>query len=519
MHMDQLQPAPSETPETSLRKGRLGVVGVVFFVVAAAAPLVGMTGAVPVAIVLGNGAGVPGAYLAVGITLLLFSVGYAAMSHQVTNTGAFFAYVGRGLGIGPGVGSAFVSLVAYIAVQLAIFGFFGALANFQFDDQFGINWPWYVWSLIAWALVTALSLLSVDVGAKVLGVLMLLEVTSLLIMALAVFFEGGPEGFDVAASFAPGNIFAGGIAGTAGIALAFAFASFIGFEATAIYGEESKNPKRTVPVATYVAVTLITVLFALVTFAIVTALGSQSVVDRVVEISSVGGEPLVDPAAVVFSVAEEYVGAWLGSWAGTLVSNTMQWLVLSSLFAGLLAFQNSAARYFYSMGRAGVLPSVLDRVNKIGAPMVASLATSVVAGAVIVFFALTDKDPVTNLFYWFSGLAVVAIVLVESLVCIAVIAYFRRTKADTRVWHTLIAPILALAGLVVGEYLLMSRFGLLAGTVAEGVDPTTREGAWQLSTLGWVLVLLPFVMFLVGWAVGLARKSDENEDAVKDLVT
>ena len=70
-----LQPAPAETPETSLRKGRIGVIGIVFFVVAAAAPLVGMTGAVPVATVLGNGAGVPGAYLAVAIILLLFSVG------------------------------------------------------------------------------------------------------------------------------------------------------------------------------------------------------------------------------------------------------------------------------------------------------------------------------------------------------------------------------------------------------------------------------------------------------------
>ncbi len=142
--MDQLKPAPEETAGTALRKGRLGVAGVVFFVVAAAAPLVGMTGAVPVAIVLGNGAAVPGAYVAVGITLLLFSVGYAAMSHRVTNTGAFFAYVGRGLGIGPGVGSAFVSLVAYLAVQLAIFGFFGAVASAELADKISIDWPWYV---------------------------------------------------------------------------------------------------------------------------------------------------------------------------------------------------------------------------------------------------------------------------------------------------------------------------------------------------------------------------------------
>ena len=59
-------------------------------------------------------------------------------------------------------------------------------------------------------------------------------------------------------------VLAGGIAGTAGIALAFAFASYIGFEATAIYGEESREPKKTVPRATYTAIILIGVVFAFV---------------------------------------------------------------------------------------------------------------------------------------------------------------------------------------------------------------------------------------------------------------
>jgi amino acid transporter len=515
--MSHLQPAPPETPDTTLRRNTLGVAGIVFFVVAAAAPLVGMTGAVPFAIVLGNGAAVSGAYVAVGLTLLLFSVGYATMSRHVTNTGAFFAYVGRGLGISTGVGSAFVSIVAYIAIQLAVFGFFGAIVAGEVNATFGLDLPWWAWCLIAWAVVTALSLASVDVGAKVLGVFMILEVTSLVIMAVAVFVVGGPEGVDVAASFSPGNVILGGLAGSAGIALAFAFASYIGFEATAIYGEESKNPKRTVPVATYVAVLLITALFGLVTFALVTALGSSSVVDEVVARTTVDGVPLANPAAVVFSVAEQYVGAWLGAGFGVFVSTTMEWLVISSLFAGLLAFQNSAARYFYSMGRAGVLPQALDRVNKAGSPRAGSLAVSAVTGLVIVVFVVAGLDPVVNMFAWFSGLAVVGIGLVEALVCIAVVVYFRRTRQDTRIWHTLIAPILAFVGLVVGLYLLISRFGLLAGTVAEGVDPTAQ--AWGLNGVGWTLVLLPFAMLLIGMVVGTLRRGEENEDAVKDLVT
>ncbi len=502
--MAQLQPAPEETEGTSLRKGRLGVIGIVFFVVAAAAPLVGMTGAVPVAIVVGNGAGVPGAYVAVGITLLLFSVGYAAMSHRVTNTGAFFAYVGRGLGVIPGVGSAFVSLVAYLAVQLAIYGFFGGVMAGQMNEKFSLDLEWWVWALIAWALVLALSLLAVDIGAKLLGVLMILEITSLLIMSVAVLFDGGPDGINLGASFSPANVFVGGMTGSAGIALAFAFASFIGFEATAIYGEESRDPKATVPVATYAAVLIITILFAIATLAIVTGLGSAQVVDETLARS----DGLENPAAVVFSIADQYVGTWLGT--------TMSWLVLSSLFAGLLAFQNSASRYFFAMGRAGVLPRALDRVNSLGAPMIASATTSVISLVVIVYFWLADKDPITNLFYWFSGLAVLAIVLVEALVCLAIINFFRK-EGGANVWTGWIAPGLAFIGLALGFYLLFSRFGLLAGTVKEGIDPSAE--AWGFNTIGWVLVLTPWIVLVIGLIVGAVRRSDENEDAIKDLVT
>ncbi|TDC11037.1 APC family permease [Nonomuraea longispora] len=494
--------------EGHLARNRLGIAGVVFFVVAAAAPLVGMTGAVPMAIVLGSGAGAPGAYLVVGLILLVFSVGYSAMSHRVTNTGAFFAYVGRGLGVAPGVGSAYVSLLAYLTIQLAVFGFFGAVMTGQMNATLGIDLAWWVWALIAWAAVTGLSALSVDVGAKVLGVLMVLEVLSLALVAAAVLLSGGgPDGLSPGSSFSPSSIFAGGFAGSAGIALTFAFASYIGFEATAIYGEETRDPKRAVPLATYFSVALIALLFAFTSWAVVSGLGSAGVVDRVVEISTVDGTPLADPAAVLFAVAEEYVGGWLAT--------LMSWLVLSSLFAGILAFQNSAARYVFSMARAGVLPGALGRVNGRGAPALGTAAISVISLVVIVLFLVAGLDPVVHLFTWFSALAVLAIVLVEILVSIAVIAYFRREGGGSG-WSTLVAPIAAIAGLVFGMYLLVSRFGLLAGTATEGVDPTTQS--WGLSGLGWFLVALPFFVLAAGTAVGAVRRDRENSQAISDLV-
>jgi hypothetical protein len=64
----------------------------------------------------------------------------------------------------------------------------------------------------------------------------------------------------------------------------------------------------------------------------------------------------------------------------------------------------------------------------------------------------------------------------------------------------------------------MSRFNLLAGTAPEGVDPSLPESAWQLSTLGWVLVLSPFIAAAIGYVWALANKSETNE-LVKDILS
>jgi amino acid transporter len=185
------------------------------------------------------------------------------------------------------------------------------------------------------------------------------------------------------------------------------------------------------------------------------------------------------------------------------MATVMGVLVLSSLFAGILAFQNSASRYFFALSRGGALPRPLARVNRYGAPGSAALLTSLISGAVMLVFAVGGLDPILNLFFWFSGLAVVSIVLIEILVCVAVIVYFHMHPGDEGVFTTKIAPALATVGLVLGVYLLMSRFALLAGTVADGMDPTTTP--WAMNTLGWSLVLLPFAVFALGFLYSLTQ--------------
>ena len=242
-----------------------------------------------------------------------------------------------------------------------------------------------------------------------------------------------------------------------------------------------------------------------VSFGLVTGMGSSKVMEETARISTVGGVPLGNPAQVLFNVADIYVGSWM--------STLMGWLVLSSLFAGLLAFQNSVSRYFFALGRSGVLPKFLSKVNGRGAPSHASLLTSIIGIIIIDFFAIRNLDPVLNLFYWFSGVAVIAIVLVEILVCIAVIVFFAKQSAGENVFVRVIAPVLAAIGLIYGAYLLMSRFALLAGTTAANVDPT--QVAWAQSKTGTVLIAIPFITIVVGYLVSAIVK--KKNSALQDF--
>jgi amino acid transporter len=102
-----------------------------------------------------------------------------------------------------------------------------------------------------------LSYFDISLTAKVLGLCLVLEILMLALMAFAVLLHGGgPQGM-VVESINPLNAFrpAEGVVGAnAGIGLFFAFWSWVGFESSAMYGEESRNPKKIIPLATLLAV-------------------------------------------------------------------------------------------------------------------------------------------------------------------------------------------------------------------------------------------------------------------------
>ena len=136
---------------------------------AAASPLGVIGGPVPLGIASGNGTGFPAIFIISTIIVLLFAVGFTALTPHVPNAGAFYSYISHGLGRALGVAAAFVALPAYAMMQIGLFGLFGVVTSGVLDSL-GIKAPWVACALVAWALVAVLGQLWVDLSGKVLGV-------------------------------------------------------------------------------------------------------------------------------------------------------------------------------------------------------------------------------------------------------------------------------------------------------------------------------------------------------------
>jgi amino acid transporter len=425
-----------------LHKNAIGLSHIVFFVVAAAAPLTAVVGATPAAFGMGNGPGVPGTFVLAGGLYLLFSVGFTAMSRFVGSAGAFYTYITQGLGKPIGVAGALIALLAYNAVQIAIYALFGVFVDGALSP-FSIHLPWWAYSLLAVLAVTLCGQRNVAFSGNLLGVCMLAEIAILLLLDIAVLLNhGGPEGLS-ASTFAPQNVFAPGL----GASLVFVVGSYIGFEATAIFSEEARDPAWTIPRATYIAVLLITGFYALSTWAIAQAYGPSVIAEAA----------KANPQTLYFVKSSELLGGW-----STEVMNV---LLITSLFACVLSFHNTINRYFFALGREGLVWQRLGTVHpRHGSPVFAGLVQSLIVVMVVALFAATEQDPYAVVFSWMSALAVLGILAVQVLVCLAVIAFFREDARGLSPWKRLIAPTLSAAGLTGTIGVVIANLPLLSGS-------------------------------------------------------
>jgi len=477
---DEPQPLPGDhrpvgQDAVRLKAGAVGLLGVLFMAVANAAPITAMSFNVPIAVGYGNGIGVSGGYLFATIVLTIFTIGFVAMARHITTAGAFYGFTSHGLGQVWGMATGMLAAVAYIIFEGSLIGGFAYFASQYVFGPMGLNVHWMIIAVVGIAVIAILTYYSITLAAGVLSVTLVGEVVLLLSLAVSVLVKGGPDGFLFGDTVPPNNAFSdlpegafgtGVAAGTAAIGIFFAFWSWVGYETTAVYGEESRNPKRNVPLATMIAVIGLGLFYTLMSWLVVVGNGPATSVEV-----SAGASP---------------VDLWLNlvhDNLGSLVTDLYKLLLVIGSFACAMAFHNAASRYLYAMGREGAwdwMRNSLGAVNHVhGSPAVASFVQSGITLLLSILFWLftavtvegrdtPELVPYVNLYGVLALIGTAMVLIVQTITSVAVIWFFWVKKVHRgNPLTTFVAPVIGAAGMLYALYLLWSNRAFAAGLAAD----------------------------------------------------
>ncbi|WP_308121195.1 APC family permease [Paractinoplanes bogorensis] len=445
---------------TTLAPGRLGAAAVTFFALAATAPIAVLINVVPAAYATGGGPLVPLSFLAVGVVLIFFSAGYAAMANRAPFAGAMYTYVARGLGRPAGVGAAWLALACYQAIQLGLYGMAGVAAAPLLASWFGVTASWWMVAAGCWLLVTLAGTIRAEVVSGLIALLVLAEVAVAVGFTAANVIDPAPGGLTRATIVPTGDV----DMTTLGLLLVVGLLAFAGFETTGAYAEESIRPRRDPGLSTYGVVAALAVLIGVASWSLNAATGA----DRITEVARArGSELLFDLAA-----------GRLAPWAVTIG----RLMLLTGLFAAVLALHHAMARYLYALGRERVLPAALGRTSpRTLAPRTAALTQSAVVAVLLAAAAwagVGDPPTVGRRLMIAGALGLLLVLLATS---VAALLHLNRVPNGEGVYTRFVAPVLSIVALGSLGYLAFRDPGALVGV---------RESLWILPlTLAAVIAL------------------------------
>ncbi|MCG8152500.1 amino acid permease, partial [Pimelobacter simplex] len=261
--------------------------------------------------------------------------------------------------------------------------------------------------------------------------------------------------------------------GSAGIGLFFAFWSWVGFESTAMYGEESRNPKKIIPLATMLSVLGIGLFYVIVSWSAIVGTGPDNAV-ALAQDSTTAGQ-------IFFGPVEQHLGH------GAVV--LFEFLLMSGSYACGMAFHNCASRYIYAIGREDLVPGFGKTLGashpRHGSPYIAGFVQTAVATVIVLLFFVTDRDPYGQLYALMAIMGTTAIMIVQALAAFACIAYFhvQGKHPETANWfRTFLAPLIGGIGMVYVIFLLVENAGFAAGAAAS--DVVFKMSPWVVGAVG-----------------------------------
>ncbi len=388
----------------------------------------------------------------IGVSLVAYC--FIRMSRHISHSGSVYALVGSTLGPQAGFFAGWALLGAYTGIALGSgveIGFFFT----QFLNLTGISstHEWIVIVLVALGIIGLLAFTEIKIITRTLLFSELIGVVLVTILSIVIIVTliagSGPHGrsFNLQfLSFQSGTGFS-----TISKAALYGFLAFAGFEGAAALGEETANPKREIPRAIRVALTVVGA------FYILTIIG-QSIgygPSKAGVAAFAGGSPYSDLAKI-------YVGKFLAE--VLILAATV------SLFAICLGCSAGAARILFALARDGTGKRTgLAGVSRQGAPVVALMVILliVLGGMIGQRVAHVSSENATFYSLQLGTLCILVAYLMATLGAIKFL--FFDGKVPTPKWQIIIPALGAvfvgytLVKNIVGEPFPYNRFPIVVG--------------------------------------------------------
>jgi amino acid transporter len=412
-----------------LQHGVLTVPNAIALSAAAMAPVLAVVLNAPAAVP-AAGAAIPLSFVLAFIAAALVGNTVVQFARQFPTAGSFYTFNSRGLGPVAGFFTGWLFWIGYAMLAPGLFTAFGAFCHDYVLSTFHVPVAWWLFSLAAMAIVCGLSLRSIKASVNLDLTLLALEVVIFLalgILAIASAGSGNTTKVFLVSSSPKG------VSGV-GLGVVFGLLSFVGFDAAATLGEETRNPRRSIPLAVSGALGAVGVFYIFMMYALT------------------AGYRLNDPTQVTAFLNDANPFVTLGRHAAPWLLQPIELAALGGIFSCLLAIHNTTVRVMFSMGRDGVLPASLGTVHPRWFSPYRAIIVQTSFTIVVGLGIASWLGPGATGTYGFTGaIGTVAIVIVYMLSNIAHIRFFWHVPRRSTLTHV-IAPALGVVSLAYPLY-------------------------------------------------------------------
>jgi amino acid transporter len=376
------------------------------------------------------GAALPLSFLIAFVAAALVGNTVVQFSRKMPSAGSFYTFNSQGLGPMAGFFTGWLFWIGYAVLAPGLFSAFGAFVLDYVLATFNTDIKWWLFSIAAMVIILGLSLRSIKASVTLDLTLLVIEVVIFLVLGVVAITTAGSgntgEVFLVSASPT-------GFTGV-GLGVVFGLLSFIGFDAAATLGEETRNPTRSIPLAITGALGAVGVFYVLMMYALT------------------AGYRLNDPSQMAAFLKDANPFVTLGQHVTPWLLQPIELAALAGIFSCFLAIHNTTARVMFSMGRDRVLPASLGHVHaRWFSPHRAIAAQTVFTVVVGIGVGLWLGPGATGAYGFTGAIGTVAIVIVYILSNIALVRYFWRSPERKALTHV-VMPVLGILGLVYPLY-------------------------------------------------------------------